>query len=89
MGRHDSMAEQSPSWRLGPWGAGGGAFFGASCADIKRSIDMDLKKTWWLKALLLAFVFGGVGTLAACDYDDEAEIEIDDDNGEIEIDTDD
>jgi len=50
---------------------------------------MDLKKTWWLKALLLAFVFGGVGTLAACDYDDEAEIEIDDDNGEIEIDTDD
>ena len=47
---------------------------------------MNRKSIWWLKALLIALAFGGVGTLSACDFDDEAEIEVDDDDGEIEID---
>lgn len=56
---------------------------------------MDLKKTAWLKALLLGLSLGGAFTLAACDFDDESEIEVgdseievDDDDGEIEIDPD-
>ena len=72
-----------------------GAFFGATRADIERSIVMDLKKTSWLKALLLMLALGGAFTLSACDFDDESEIEVgdseievDDDDGEIEIDPD-